>query len=486
MFLIKERSMVKKYHLLKIIPFLVMLLVFVYCFFNTFAGALDSTNPLIQKRADPHIYKHTDGSYYFTASVPEYDRIIIRKSNTIKDLATATENIIWKKHSSGEMGQHIWAPELHFINNKWYIYFAAGSTSNKWAIRMYVLENSSASPLTGNWVEKGEIQPKQAAFSLDATTFENNGVRYLVFAKQDSRVNNESCLFIASMSNPWTLNSTPVRISKPEYSWERAGIPVNEAPAVIKKSGKIFLAYSAANTGANYCMGLLTSSENSNLLNESSWNKSATPVMTSNTTTGQYGPGHNTFVKSEDGLTDILVYHARPYKDITGDPLYDPNRHTIIQKLYWNYDGTPNFGIPIANGALPRRYESYSNRSRYINHYNYIGNIEVTKAGLLADSQFNKLPGLANSNAISLESINFPGYYLKNTNNQLKLEKYDGSEDFKKNATFYQRAGLADNKNTTFESFTAPENYIKSSNNKLIVGPAKTELEKAEATFIED
>ena len=31
----------------------------------------------IPQRADPYVYRHTDGTYYFTASVPEYDRIVL-------------------------------------------------------------------------------------------------------------------------------------------------------------------------------------------------------------------------------------------------------------------------------------------------------------------------------------------------------------------------------------------------------------------------
>ena len=36
-------------------------------------------NPWIQQRADPYVYKHKDGNYYFTASVPTYDRLVLRK-----------------------------------------------------------------------------------------------------------------------------------------------------------------------------------------------------------------------------------------------------------------------------------------------------------------------------------------------------------------------------------------------------------------------
>lgn len=30
----------------------------------------------IAQRADPYVYRHTDGTCYFTASVPAYDRVI--------------------------------------------------------------------------------------------------------------------------------------------------------------------------------------------------------------------------------------------------------------------------------------------------------------------------------------------------------------------------------------------------------------------------
>ena len=132
--------------------------------------AIQVTNPLIEQRADPHIYRHTDGYYYFTATAPEYDRIILRRATTIQELASASETVIWEKHEKGTMGAHIWAPELHYIDGKWYIYFAAGSTYNVWAIRMYVLENTSANPLEGTWEERGQLKTNWESFSLDATT----------------------------------------------------------------------------------------------------------------------------------------------------------------------------------------------------------------------------------------------------------------------------------------------------------------------------
>jgi GH43 family beta-xylosidase len=214
-----------------------------------------------------------------------------------------------------------------------------------------VLECIDIDPLNGAWTEKGMIQSTSdntsfTDFSLDSTTFEHNGKRYLVWAQKVSNISN---LYISEMSNPWTISTEQVMIATPFYDWERIGFWVNEGPAVIKRYGKIFISYSASATDFNYCMGLLTSDDTSNLLNPESWKKENQPVFKTNEHTSQYGPGHSCFTVSEDGTQDILVYHSRNYKKIQGDPLYDPNRHTRAQILKWNADGTPNFGIPEAD-----------------------------------------------------------------------------------------------------------------------------------------
>jgi GH43 family beta-xylosidase len=311
---------------------------------------IEINNPFIEQRADPWIYRHTDGYYYFTATVPAYDKLILRRSETLAGLATASEFVIWEKHDSGIMGSHIWAPELHYIDGKWYIYFAAGGAQDIWAIRMYVLENEAANPLEGTWAERGQIETDWESFSLDATTFEHEGSRYLVWAQHDPKIGGNTNLYIASMSNPWTLSSEQVMITHPEYDWEIIGFLVNEGAAVLKRNGQIFISYSASATDANYAMGLLTASQDSDLLDAGSWSKSPEPVFRS--ANGVYGPGHNSFTVTPDGTIDLLVYHGRDYEEISGDPLNDPNRHTRVQQLHWHADGSPNFGEPIANGSV--------------------------------------------------------------------------------------------------------------------------------------
>jgi GH43 family beta-xylosidase len=309
--------------------------------------------PLISRRADPFITKPVAGMYYFTGSVPEYDRLVVRGAPTLTGLGTATESVIWRRPATGTMGGHIWAPELHHINGRWYVYFAAGDKDDVFRIRMYVLESTLADPRDpAGWGTPRRIVTEWDSFALDSTTFEHRGRRYLVWAQSEPEIAVNSSLYIAELSNPWTLKTKPVRIATPTKSWEIQGYKVNEGPAVIIRNGKVFVSFSASATDARYCMGLLTASASADLLQNSSWAKSAGPVFTSNDQTSQYGPGHNSFTVAEDGVTDVLVYHARDYRDIVGDPLYDPNRHTRIQRLSWNADGSPTFGIPSGGATL--------------------------------------------------------------------------------------------------------------------------------------
>ncbi|WP_078878080.1 family 43 glycosylhydrolase [Streptomyces sp. NBRC 110035] len=312
-------------------------------------------NPLVRHRADPHITRHTDGFYYFTATAPEYDRIVLRRSRTLAGLGNAAESVIWRAHPTGDMGAHIWAPEMHRVAGKWYVYFAAAPAEDVWAIRIWVLESARPNPFRGTWVEKGRIRTAWETFSLDATTFTHRGTRYLSWAQHEPGMDNNTAIWLSEMSDPWTLTGPQVRLSTPEYAWERIGYKVNEGPYVIQRNGRVFMTYSASATDAHYCMGLLTAPDDSDLMDTASWSKSPVPVFTSNDTTRQYGPGHSCFTVAEDGRTDVLVYHARQYKEIDGDPLDDPNRHTRAQVLGWKPDGTPDFGVPVADGTAAAR-----------------------------------------------------------------------------------------------------------------------------------
>lgn len=309
-------------------------------------------NPFIEQRADPFILRH-QGEYYFIASVPEYDRLEIRRAATIEGLRDAAGVVVWRKPDSGPMSHLIWAPELHVIDGKWVIYFAAAHTQAFDALgmfqhRMFVLECADSDPQQGKWIERGQLKTQFDSFALDATTFAHQGKQWYLWAQKDPAIAGNTNLYLAELENAWTLKGQPVMLSKPELEWECRGFLVNEGPAVIRHGSRLFVTYSASATDENYCIGLLWIDMQADPLEAANWHKSPQPVFTTSRENRQFGPGHNSFTQTPEG-EDVLVYHARNYTEIEGDPLYDPNRHTRLKLIGWQENGMPDFGIPPAD-----------------------------------------------------------------------------------------------------------------------------------------
>ncbi|BCX49835.1 glycosyl hydrolase family 43 [Haloferula helveola] len=314
------------------------------------AYAADWTNPILPKRADPHVFLHSDGYYYMAATVPEYDRIELRRAKTIGGLSKASPETVWRKHDKGAMGAHIWAPEIHHIDGRWYLYFTAAPAEHVWDIRPHVMECAGPNPLTGKWIEKGKIKLAWESFSLDATTFSYKGTRYYVWTQRGAPPYDGTNIYIAKMDSPTSITGEPVMLTHPEYDWENRGHRVNEGPAVLIRHGKVFMTYSASATDANYCLGMLTADADADLLDPKSWSKSRKPVLKTSRENSQFGTGHNCFTTTPDGKTDIIFYHARSYEHIDGEPLYNHDRATRAQLVKWAADGTPVFGEPVPDG----------------------------------------------------------------------------------------------------------------------------------------
>jgi GH43 family beta-xylosidase len=317
-----------------------------------FAGEPRFDNPLLRQRADPHAFLHSDGQYYVSATSAEWDRIEIHRTRDLNELGTSPSKVVWRKHASGPMSAHIWAPEIHFMEGKWFIYFTASRADAIWEVRPYVLMNESADPFAGEWRELGRIDTGWDSFSLDGTTFVHEDRRYFVWTQrgrmpeQEFKEGKGTNIYIAEMSSPTTIKGPVTLLTKPEFEWEKRKYDVNEGPAVLIRNGRVFMTYSASAIDANYCMGLLTASASADLLDPKSWTKSPQPVFKSSEASGLYGPGHNGFTTTPDGKTNLFLYHARDYREILGSELADPNRHTRAQVLRWNQDGTPDFGEP--------------------------------------------------------------------------------------------------------------------------------------------
>ncbi|QDA59668.1 glycoside hydrolase family 43 protein [Hymenobacter jejuensis] len=304
-------------------------------------------NPLLSSGPDPWVYQK-DGYYYYMNTTG--GDLQLRKTAKMSELNSAFSKVIWSPPTSGPNSKDVWAPEIHFLDGKWYVYFTAGPGNCCGGQRTWVLENTAADPTTGTWVEKGRIyNPTEDYWAIDGTVMEQNGKRYFLWSGQDGQSTVQR-LYISEMSNPWTLTGPRVELSHPEYEWEKNGEPdVNEGPEVIQHGGKTFLVYSASHCDTDdYALGMLTASSTADPMKLASWTKSATPVFTKNAASEAYGPGHNGFFKSKDGQEDWIIYHA----NAGPNQRCGNQRVPRMQKFGWNPDGTPNFGTPVSLNVL--------------------------------------------------------------------------------------------------------------------------------------
>ncbi|TGE28549.1 glycoside hydrolase family 43 protein [Hymenobacter metallicola] len=304
------------------------------------------TNPLLPAGPDPWVVRRGDMYYYMHTTG---NNLVIRKTAKMSDLGSAVSTVVWTPQQAGVNQRDIWAPELHFLDGKWYIYYSADPLCCD-GHRINVLENANPDPTTGTWVDKGRIAvPGQDLWAIDGTVLEQNGKRYLLWSGHEVASSPVQNLYIAEMSSPWTLTGPRVELSRPEYSWEQNGSPdVNEGPEILKHGTKTFIVYSASHCSTDdYALGLLSASSTADPLQRSAWTKTAAPVFVKNPAAQAFGPGHNGFFQSKDGTEDWLIYHANP---LPGQGCGD-NRSPRMQKFTWNADGTPNFGVPVATGS---------------------------------------------------------------------------------------------------------------------------------------
>ncbi len=303
-------------------------------------------NPLMNG-SDPWVYQK-DNLYFYTQTLG--NRVAIWKTTSMSKLASISSTEIYRPAQGQANSSNVWAPEIHFLDGKWYVYYTAGSGPDN-TQRTWVLENSSSDPTTGQWVDKGRIYASNADFwAIDGTVMEYNGSKYFLWSGRPVANQQNQNIYIAKMSNPWTIEGDAVMLTSPELEWERKGGPVNEGPQVLKNAaGKVFLVYSASGCWTDdYALGMLTLKDGGDPLQLSDWTKSSQPVFSKKPENNAFGPGHNSFFKSPDGKEDWIIYHA----NTNTNEGCGEKRNIRIQKYSWNSTGVPVFGEPVRTGTF--------------------------------------------------------------------------------------------------------------------------------------
>lgn len=323
-------------------------------FNNPFVTTADTPDPFIAQK---------DGYYYLTYS--QDSRIDIRKAKHMSLMSLSAGANIWQNNTGTGLTK-VWAPELHYLNGYWYVYFTATPDGSDFGHRMYYMRNTDTDndPTTGSWTAPAIIANGPNYYAIDGTilTASGGGSGLWFIWCGRTGTNEPSRLYISAMSSPTTLTGPKVMISQPQHSWETQGYPVNEGPIALRETsgGLTYVVYSAsaADQPSGYCLGLLALNGGGNPMQASDWVKKPTPVFSS--AGSVYSPGHCGFFTSSyvnsSGTTlkqHWIVYHAKAAYNFGY-----AGRTARMQSFGWNSSThEPVFGSPISLGtniAVPK------------------------------------------------------------------------------------------------------------------------------------
>ena len=315
--------------------------------------------PIAWDRADPCIGRW-GGKYYFIATndADGNNSLYIREADTIPALVTAQEVRILDTHTYPHLKGLLWAPEFHCIGDRLYI-FHAGTPGpfEKEQSHVMALKPGGNPMRAQDWEmpvrvvrQDGSMLYGEQGITLDMTEFEAAGVHYVCWSQRQFKpVDQGAWLYIARLNpeRPWQLASEPVLLSRPEYGWANNHTFVDEGPFVIRRDGMVYMTFSSAAVDSTYVTGLLSAREGDDLLVPENWVKENYPLLSSRSVpsdvsregctaeksrSGDFGPGHSSFVTDEDGVT-YFVYHAR--RGVNGA------RSSGLRRLHFNREGFP-------------------------------------------------------------------------------------------------------------------------------------------------
>ncbi|KAF2128692.1 glycoside hydrolase family 43 protein [Dothidotthia symphoricarpi CBS 119687] len=301
---------------------------------SSLVSAATFTNPLrTTDGSDPQIV--VSGGYYYLMTTT-WTNLKITRATTIEGLKTGETKTVWTDTNSNRCC-NMWAPELHYLDGAWYIYYTAGSSANLDLQRVHVVKGG-ATPFDSY----SYLAQMTSAWGIDGSIVRFN--TWGNFLTWSCMAGDLQSICIASLSSPGKIGTTKV-LSTPAAAWETHGSPVMEGPVALYHGGKTFIAYSASYCWTpDYSLGLLTWNGSGDPSLSASWKKTG-PFLTS--ANGNYGAGHNAFFNSPDGTEIWNVYHATA----NSAGACDGSRYTMVQKVNWNSDGSPNFGSPVKVGT---------------------------------------------------------------------------------------------------------------------------------------
>lgn len=304
-------------------------------------------NP-IAKGADPWVIRDPQQPRYLWCKSDNDRGILIFESDDLTKLGK--RHLVWKAPDEGPYSKEAWAPELHAIGDRYYVYFAASDGDNANHLT-YVLKSKTSDPLgeytlhgpmaTGD----GEDGQSPNVWAIDMTILQHNDKLFAIWSGWDQPGSDNQFLYIAPMSSPTKLSGPRVLVcDNDDHLWERiepdaSQRGLNEGPEIFQAKGKTSLLYSCgASWLPTYKLGRLELVKDDPLA-DGAWQKMPEPAFQS--TESVYGVGHSCFAQSLDGKQWWHIFHAK----VGPEPGW--NRALHLQPMNVADDGTPLLGSPL-------------------------------------------------------------------------------------------------------------------------------------------
>lgn len=268
----------------------------------------------ISEGSDPWIVEH-DGRFLWCASIGDR-QIAIWDEDTPVELGFP--RVVWEAPDEGPYSREVWAPELHRIDERWYVYFAASGGAGTPHLS-YVLQSAADDPfgpyeLVGS-LATGSTLDAEPLWAIDLTTFQIGGRRYAAWSGWQGDAADEQFLYIAAMSSPTQLSSDRVRLAANDtYPWEFTGgfgprnRGLNQAPQLVPHPTRTLLAFSCGDPVRETSKIGLLELVGSDPRDPASWRKLPEPLV--QTDGDLVGPGHGCFFNSvQDGGLWTAVHY---------------------------------------------------------------------------------------------------------------------------------------------------------------------------------
>ena len=316
---------------------------------------LHFVNP-IGEGADPWVIRDPNTNRYLWCLSDGNRAIAVHTSDSVT--ALGRKHIVWRAPEQGPLSREVWAPELHYLDDRWFIYFAASDGRNENHLT-YVLKSKTQDPL-GEYDLHGPLATGAGndgqspnIWAIDMTVLEHRGKRYAIWSGWDQPGSDLQYLYIAPMSSPTQLAGPRVRLcDHDDYLWERTepGLEhrgLNEAPQVFQTGDRTSIVYSCgASWLPTYKLGRLDL-VGEDPLKSTSWKKHGEPIFESTHST--YGVGHSCWVPSLDGQQWWHVFHAKR------DTHPGWRRAIFIQPSSIDSNGQLILGTPVSPGIQLKR-----------------------------------------------------------------------------------------------------------------------------------